>query len=512
MYEYDDHDDDERSRGRIAVVVVALVAAGIGWFVLRPALRDDRGASPAATLVFDTESSVPVGPPVDAPSVSIEGAETSAVLSAPTPDSTTTSSSTTGVTETTLPDGRPISVTAVFMNDEITLTGAVPSDVAGDRLLVFSREYRLTPASIVNNVTIDPAVPADGGIRLIEYNSVHFAGDTNTITPEHAQQLDRIVAFMNASPNTRVHVIGNTDQHGGETRNFVISQRRAEAVVDYLVAQGIDPLALDDATGRRVEPAQHRVQPGRRRAQSAHRLRDLRSPRRLKVEKLRQGRCQTAAGEVSQPLRRGRCRGSLRGKRRHQPGSEPVDAQRRDLPIRKIVEDRIGHRDLLATRRNPGEVTRVSADEDYFRRSRALANDRIRQLRGCIESLLVQLDDRSDHLVPPLNPLADVDQLKDHIVAEVRGDVLAGQQRGDVGIHDRLRLLDAHGHRRRRVSRLRFRHRCCYDPQRRGSGDKGRGDHGDHAEATRHHVSSNLHCFLLFPWLSSPPTWNLGFE
>ena len=37
---------------------------------------------------------------------------------------------------------------------------------------------------------------------------------------------------------------GNTDQHGEETRNFVISQRRAEAVVDYLVAQGIDPARL----------------------------------------------------------------------------------------------------------------------------------------------------------------------------------------------------------------------------------------------------------------------------
>ena len=180
-------------------------------------------------------------------------------------------------------------------------------------------------------------------------------------------------------------------------------------------------------------------------------------------------------------------------------------------PSATIVEDRIGHRDLLATRRNTGEVTRVSADEDYFRRSRALANDHIRQLRGRIESLLVQLDDRTDHLVPPLDPLADVDQLKDHIVAEVRGDVLAGHQRGDVGIDDRLRLLDAHGHRRRRGRRRRFRHRCCHDPQRRrGSGHKGRGDHGDHAEATRHQYSSNTSLPSPLPRLSSPPTWDCG--
>jgi outer membrane protein OmpA-like peptidoglycan-associated protein len=147
------------------------------------------------------------------------------------------------------------------MNDEITLTGAVPSDVAGDRLLALSRVYRLTEAPIVNNMTIDPEAPADGGFRVVEYNSVHFAGDTNTITPEHAQQLDRIVELMNAFPNTRVHVIGNTDQHGAETRNFVISQRRAEAVVDYLVAQGIDPSRLTTQPAGESNPLSTELSP-----------------------------------------------------------------------------------------------------------------------------------------------------------------------------------------------------------------------------------------------------------
>ena len=130
------------------------------------------------------------------------------------------------------------------MDDQITLTGAVPSDLARIRLLAFAREYSLTPASIVNNVIIDPDAPADGGIRVVEHNAIRFAGDTDTITLEHAQQLDRVVEFMNAFPNARVHVIGNTDQHGDETRNFVISQRRAEAVVNYLVAHGIDRARL----------------------------------------------------------------------------------------------------------------------------------------------------------------------------------------------------------------------------------------------------------------------------
>jgi outer membrane protein OmpA-like peptidoglycan-associated protein len=147
------------------------------------------------------------------------------------------------------------------MSDEITLTGAVPSDAAEEQLFTLSSEFRLAPAPIIDNVTIDPEAPADGGIRVVEYNSVHFDGDTHTITPEHAQQLGRIVALMNAFPNTRVHVIGNTDQHGENTRNFVISQRRAEAVVDYLVTQGIDPSRLSTQPAGESNPLSTELSP-----------------------------------------------------------------------------------------------------------------------------------------------------------------------------------------------------------------------------------------------------------
>jgi len=144
------------------------------------------------------------------------------------------------VTETTLPDGRRIAATAVFTDDQITLTGAVPTEAAVDRLVAVAQGFGITPATIVNNLTIDANAPADAGVRIVEHNSVHFIDDTETITPEHARQLDRIVVVMTAFPNLRVHVVGNTDQQGEETRNFVISQRRAEAIVNYLVVHGID--------------------------------------------------------------------------------------------------------------------------------------------------------------------------------------------------------------------------------------------------------------------------------
>jgi len=133
-----------------------------------------------------------------------------------------------------------VSVLAVFEEDQITLTGSVPSQAAADQLVAFAVGYRLTPAPVVINLTIDPDAPVAGGIRVVEFNSVHFVDDTAIISPDQAAELDRIVVIMNAQPGLTLHVVGNTDQLGEETRNFVISQRRADAVVNYLVDHGID--------------------------------------------------------------------------------------------------------------------------------------------------------------------------------------------------------------------------------------------------------------------------------
>jgi outer membrane protein OmpA-like peptidoglycan-associated protein len=154
----------------------------------------------------------------------------------------TTTSTTIGIhlTESTLPDGRPVAVMAVFDDEWITLTGTVPTESAAAALERFALEFSLSGATVVDNLTIDPAASTSGGVRVVELNSVHFSGDSAVITAGHAQQLDRIAQIMIESPATRLHVVGNTDQHGDETRNYVVSQRRAEAVADYLATRGVD--------------------------------------------------------------------------------------------------------------------------------------------------------------------------------------------------------------------------------------------------------------------------------
>ena len=61
---------------------------------------------------------------------------------------------------------------------------------------------------------------------------------------EPLQVLDSVTEFMNLNPNIVLEVSSHTDYRGSENANFEVSQRRAEAVCEYLIFKGIKPLRL----------------------------------------------------------------------------------------------------------------------------------------------------------------------------------------------------------------------------------------------------------------------------
>ena len=139
----------------------------------------------------------------------------------------------------TLPDGQPVPVVAVFDTTTITLTGAVPSQAAVDRLSALAAANSQTPAYVINKLVINPAVPINVGVRVIELNSARFPGGSAVVLPAHALELDRVAKVMTALPKVSVLVIGHADQLGTEATNFAISDERARAVVNYLVFVGV---------------------------------------------------------------------------------------------------------------------------------------------------------------------------------------------------------------------------------------------------------------------------------
>ena len=274
MYEdYDDGSDGGTSLGRkIALGVGVLAIVALGWFVVTNLTggkdgggQVKQGAAAAASSEAPTSSAAPAGEDdtttTEAGSTPAAGEETSSppttsaatetteapTTAAPTPPPTAapTTAATTPPPPTN-PDGSPAWVVAIFDTSSITLNGEVPSADAKAKLESLARANAKPgqDASVVNNLTINPAVPLDVGVRVVELTSARFPDGSATVTLEQAAELNRVVNVMNLLPNITALVIGHADQRGSEVSNYVLSKQRADAVVQYMVSQGVDPARL----------------------------------------------------------------------------------------------------------------------------------------------------------------------------------------------------------------------------------------------------------------------------
>ncbi len=68
---------------------------------------------------------------------------------------------------------------------------------------------------------------------------VHFDFNKSNIRPGDAAVLDEAAATLKSHPNLTVNVNGYCDAIGSEEYNLKLSQRRSDAVVNYLTQQGI---------------------------------------------------------------------------------------------------------------------------------------------------------------------------------------------------------------------------------------------------------------------------------
>lgn len=75
--------------------------------------------------------------------------------------------------------------------------------------------------------------------QVINLKGVHFEFDSARLVPGAVTILDSAAATLKDNPALVVEVAGHTDSVGAEDYNLDLSQRRAQAVVDYLKARGV---------------------------------------------------------------------------------------------------------------------------------------------------------------------------------------------------------------------------------------------------------------------------------
>jgi OOP family OmpA-OmpF porin len=85
-----------------------------------------------------------------------------------------------------------------------------------------------------------PPPPPPAGTEIAELRGAHFEFDSARLTAEGEAALDVVVSTMREHADLRVRCEGHTDSVGSDAYNQSLGQRRADAVREYLLAQGID--------------------------------------------------------------------------------------------------------------------------------------------------------------------------------------------------------------------------------------------------------------------------------
>lgn len=109
-------------------------------------------------------------------------------------------------------------------------------------------EYKLIPADIVkltemevsDDITLTMTKFQSGtkaNIQVIE--NISYKTDEYKLDKSALVTIDKVVKIMKDNATLKLEIISHTDAKGDDKMNLLLSQKRAQAVVDYIIAQGI---------------------------------------------------------------------------------------------------------------------------------------------------------------------------------------------------------------------------------------------------------------------------------
>ncbi len=101
-------------------------------------------------------------------------------------------------------------------------TEVSPVDSIGK--VTFTRDIYLTPLSVGETIAL---------------SNIYFETSKFDLLPESFQELNELVQMMKDNAEIKIRVEGHTDNIGDRDKNIELSRKRAEAVRDYLIKNGI---------------------------------------------------------------------------------------------------------------------------------------------------------------------------------------------------------------------------------------------------------------------------------
>ncbi|MCG8442828.1 MAG: peptidoglycan-associated lipoprotein Pal [Caulobacterales bacterium] len=114
------------------------------------------------------------------------------------------------------------------------------------------------PAPPPSTIPAAPTGPVAGTQEDFEASvgdsRVYFDFDEFAIRPDAGETLRRQAAWLRSYPAVKVLVSGNCDERGTREYNIALGARRAKAVKDFLVLQGVEASRISTTTYGKERP------------------------------------------------------------------------------------------------------------------------------------------------------------------------------------------------------------------------------------------------------------------
>jgi OOP family OmpA-OmpF porin len=136
--------------------------------------------------------------------------------------------------------------TLVVSDREVKLSGDAFYDAAAGQIRAglakdFPKDWQLKA-----DISVKPAAaPVDATVcqqlfsDLLAKGKIRFESGRATIDPDSAGLLDRLIETALRCPTANIEIAGHTDGDGEDGFNQALSEKRAQAVMDYLVKAGL---------------------------------------------------------------------------------------------------------------------------------------------------------------------------------------------------------------------------------------------------------------------------------
>ena len=144
------------------------------------------------------------------------------------------------------------------LDEELTLSGVAINEASREKIkasleqalpknYVGSLDISIAPKDVDENEPVLPTTNAQVAENcqkafesLLSKNKIHFKTGQAEIAQSSSKLLDKLGKVAKGCPKQTIIIVGHTDSQGSKKANKALSQKRAQAVVNYLQKKGIN--------------------------------------------------------------------------------------------------------------------------------------------------------------------------------------------------------------------------------------------------------------------------------